>query len=259
MRECDDFAIVPVPERTLDGRTFAAAGGRLWELARWLPGRPSPPSPVNPRHVRIGFDAIARIHRRLEHAATAGPSPGLGKRERELHEFQGAMHQLYEQFIMKNAQGVERDLALQWLDHARRECRAIDREVGRAARSQTALQPCLRDLRHAHLLFDGEELTGLVDFGAMGIDSVAGDLARLFGDWFANDRQARWDALAAYEAVRPLSTVEQALIAAFERANSLLIGAQWVRWGFVEGRTFEPANAVAEGIRKSLARLRHAT
>jgi len=256
MRECFDLGILPIPERTLDGRTFLSHGGRLWELSRWLPGSPSPLSPVRPEHVRRALGAIARFHRRLEHLGAFGPSPGLRKRTDELGEFLARTNQEYEHAIRLHAADLERELALQWLTLARREAPAIHRELARVVGLATPIQPCSRDLRHPHLLFQGDNLTGLVDFGAMGVDSVAGDLARLIGDWFPNDRLARAGALLAYEAVRPLSTIEHCFIHAFERANSLLIGAHWVRWRFVDGRVFESSTAASEGLRKSIEQLR---
>ena len=43
------------------------------------------------------------------------------------------------------------------------------------------LQPCLRDIWHDHVLFTGDKVTGLVDFGAIDIDTPATDIARLLG------------------------------------------------------------------------------
>ena len=53
------------------------------------------------------------------------------------------------------------------------------------------LQPALRDARPEHFLFEDDRLSGLVDFGAMGVESVAADLARLIGEWFDGDPDAR--------------------------------------------------------------------
>ena len=77
--------------------------------------------------------------------------------------------------------------------------------LARVAALPVCVQPVLRDARPEHFLFEDGRLSGLVDFGAMGVDSVAADLARLIGDWFDGDRDLRREALAAYEAVRPLS------------------------------------------------------
>jgi hypothetical protein len=48
-------------------------------------------------------------------------------------------------------------------------------------------QPCVRDLRGEHVLFNSGRVTGIVDYGAMAIDHAAVDLARLLGD-FAEDQ-----------------------------------------------------------------------
>ncbi len=114
------------------------------------------------------------------------------------------------------------------------------------------LQPCLRDARAEHFLFEGDRVTGLVDFGAMGIDSVAGDLARLIGDWLDGDPAARAEALDAYERVRPLDAAETALIVAFESSSALLIGEHWIRWHYLEDRQFDDPHATTRGILRGL-------
>jgi homoserine kinase type II len=98
-------------------------------------------------------------------------------------------------------------------------------------------------------------VTGLIDFGAMGIESVAADLARLLGDWVGADTGLRAEALDAYASIRPLAAVEIALIDVFEDSSALLGAGHWVRWHFLEGRTFDAPSAVAAGIERGLERL----
>jgi homoserine kinase type II len=179
----------------------------------------------------------------------------MDARLHEIDAFLAGTHMVYENAIGKHSASPAAGLAARWLSEARLHAPALRRELAGAVHRQTPLQPCVRDLRHAHLLFDGDDLTGLIDFGAMDVDSVAGDLARLIGDWFPNDRAARAEALQAYESDRPLSTTEHSLIATFERANSLLIGAHWLRMCFVEGRVFEQPDAPAEGFKKSIEQM----
>jgi homoserine kinase type II len=124
-----------------------------------------------------------------------------------------------------------------------------------AAGRTVPLQPCLRDARPDHFLFVGDQVSGLVDFGAMDVDCLAGDLARLIGDWLDGSPAARAEALTAYEAVRPLATVESALVAVFEAAADLLIGANWIRWHYVEDRRFDDPRTVSQGIARGLERL----
>src|SRR5439155_6917801 len=92
-------------------------------------------------------------------------------------------------------------------------------------------------------------------FGAMAVDLVAGDLARLLAEWLEGDRLARAEALDAYASIRPLDQHEAALIELFEASAALLGAGRWVRWHFVEGRVFEHPQTVARGLERGLTRL----
>src|SRR5262249_32525036 len=131
-----------------------------------------------------------------------------------------------------------RAMALRWLGLARAVAPRLLDPLRAAAGRAVPLQPCLRGARPEHFLFDGDRVTGLVDFGAMGVDCVAGDLARLMGEWLDGDSTARSEALAAYERIRPLDAAEAALIDAFGASTALLIGEHWIRWHYVEARRF---------------------
>ena len=98
-------------------------------------------------------------------------------------------------------------------------------------------------------------MTGLIDFGAMGIDTVAGDLARLASEWLGDDFRLRSAAFDAYSTVRPLTPDESSLVAVFERSSALLGPAHWVRWHFLEGRVFDDTLAVVRGLERGVARL----
>jgi Ser/Thr protein kinase RdoA (MazF antagonist) len=127
--------------------------------------------------------------------------------------------------------------------------------LGRESTRVIRVQPTLRDARPEHFLFEGARLSGLVDFGAMGVESVAADLARLSGEWLDGDPEARREALASYERVRPLDPAESRLIDIFETTTALLIGERWVRWHYVENRSFDDPQAVLNGLERGLMRL----
>jgi homoserine kinase type II len=149
------------------------------------------------------------------------------------------------------------DLAWRILDLAQSEAPRHAESIRRAAGQTCRLQACLRDARPDHFLFEGERVTGLIDFGAMDLDTVACDLARLLTEWLGRDRELRAEALDAYGSVRVLDTTEIALIDAFETSSALLAAAHWVRWHFVEGRVFEDGEAVVRGLTRGLERLAH--
>jgi Ser/Thr protein kinase RdoA (MazF antagonist) len=150
---------------------------------------------------------------------------------------------------------LDHDSALRWIRLARTMAPQLWRSLRQASRRSVLLQPCLRDARPEHFLFEGDQLTGLVDFGAMAVDSVVGDLARLIGDWLNDDRPAYQLALESYEQIRPLDPVETSLIGAFQSATALLIGERWIRWHFIEDRGFDDQQAVTQGLARSLKQL----
>ena len=100
------------------------------------------------------------------------------------------------------------------------------------------LQPCIRDVWHDHVLFDGDTVTGLVDFGAMQIDTPATDVARLLGSLVGDDANGWQEGLTAYSAVRPLTEQESLAVVALDTAGTILAVCNWIRWIYVERRQF---------------------
>ena len=143
----------------------------------------------------------------------------------------------------------------QWLALARSVAPVLHEILRKASKSVLFLQPCLRDARPEHFLFEQDRLSGIVDFGAMGMECVAGDLARLIGDWLGGDPNSRAQALTAYERIRPLAPAETSLIPVFESSADLLIGERWLHWHLLEGRVFEDPQAVSKGLARGLKRL----
>jgi Ser/Thr protein kinase RdoA (MazF antagonist) len=128
-------------------------------------------------------------------------------------------------------------------------------ELESAAQLRVALQPCIRDVWHAHILFTGEEVSGIVDFGAMRPENVAADVARLLGS-LAGDNPADWErGLAAYQAVRPLADDELRLVTAFDRSTVLLGGLQWLEWLYLEEREFANRSGVLKRVDEFVSRL----
>src|SRR5690606_3973788 len=55
------------------------------------------------------------------------------------------------------------------------------------------LQPSLRDIWRAHVLFEGNQVSGMVDLAALRLDHPATDIARLLAS-IAGDDTATWQA-----------------------------------------------------------------
>jgi homoserine kinase type II len=121
---------------------------------------------------------------------------------------------------------------------------------------EALLRPCIRDVWHDHVLFSGQQVTGLIDFGAMRVDSIATDIARLVGSLVGDDRRGRRLAIAAYQTINALTRDEERMIGVLDLSTQVIAGLNWVRWLSVENRTFPNPSAMAERIRKILGRLK---
>lgn len=247
------FVPVPLPDR--EGRTVRVEGGSCWQVEPWMPGEAEVGRPPREDRVRSGFAALAALHAGLSAHRSVGPSTGLAARWREAEALRAGGFDALEESLRRTPDGPERVLAGRWVGRARGLVPAVVEELRREASRPVAVQPCLRDARPGHFLFSGSVLTGLVDFGAMAVESPAADLARLLSEWLGGDRAGRAAALDAYDRVRPLDPECSRLIGVFERSAALLLGGHWARWHFLEGRVFDDRDAVRLGLERGLARL----
>ncbi len=232
-----DLDFIPAPVATLDGRTLIDLDGRSWEVAPWRPGSADRSRPPPPARLAIAFSALAAVHQRLAFESTRAPSPGLATRRAEATGLLASELAQIESVVRRNPNDPLAGSALRWIALARDGLPALVARLGREASIAIRIQPVLRDARPDHFLFVDDRLTGLVDFGAMGPDSPAADLARLIGEWIGSDRSARSGALDAYAAVRPLDASETRLIDVFADSAAWLGPARWVRWHFVDRST----------------------
>jgi Ser/Thr protein kinase RdoA (MazF antagonist) len=251
-----DLEFVPVPCRDRAGRSLQLWNGSLWEVTPWLTGVADLCCPPDFEHLRLACVGLAKFHERHRGEQIRESSPGLRNRRDTLAGLvRGGFDTLERATERALRPSLQKADVYSWLALARRLGPVVLEPLEKAANRVIRLQPCLRDARPEHFLFDGHRLSGLVDFGAMGVDSVAGDLARLLGEWLDGDQTAHREALDSYQQVRPVDSAETSLIRVFESATALLIGERWVRWSFIEGRRFDDPNAFAKGLNRSIDQL----
>lgn len=243
----------PLADRS--GQTVREIAGRSWEVTPFLPGRADMGRPPSRPHLAAMFAAVAEFHGGLASLATQARSPGLVTRYDELSRLIGGELAAMRSAVARAAPSEEQGLASRWLTLAQPGMSRAAAIVREASEGDATLQPVIRDVRPDHFLFEGDGLTGMVDFGAMGVDTIATDIARLLGEAVGNSAEHRQLAFDSYEAVRAISLPDRALIPAFEAANAILGGARWVRWHFREARRFDDPQAVVSGLRRSLIKL----
>ncbi len=117
------------------------------------------------------------------------------------------------------------------------------------------VHPCIRDIWHDHVLFHQDQVTGIVDFGALRVDHAAVDIARLLGSLVVDDRESWRYGLTAYQRIRGLAPQELQLVEVADESNVLLSGMNWLRWIYVEGRQFTPRPVILQRLEGILARL----
>jgi len=228
----------------------------LCELTSWQPGEPCSPTSVAEPRVRAACTALARLHLAWSlEWSDVGPCPAIARR-REVHEYWTAIlskaweppfsariddrladitHRAWRRFLARLAEIPK--LLAPWTD------RVFD------------LQACHCDPWHAHILFIGDTVSGIIDYGSVKQDHVAVDLARLLGDC-ARENQSLWDAgFDAYCRVRPLSLDEQALVPVLDRTGVVLGVANWLKWLYRDGRVFENCEEVARRLTALVERM----
>ncbi len=251
--------VVPVPLRTIDGHTFVRSTDRLWEVTPWLPGEANYASRPSEKKLADAAQTLARFHLAAMHSPLAhpagGPSPGLRLRHAHLERLRQGESQAIRRAVSVTTWPGLKPRAVTLLDLfdavAPRRMAAVEA----ACRARVPLQPCIRDIWHDHVLFEGSRVSGIVDFGAMQVESVVGDVTRLFGSLVEDDSDLWRFALHAYETVRPLSTAERWLIAAFDHTSTLLSGMNWLRWIFLERRDFEGRERILARLDVTIRRL----
>lgn len=247
---------VPRLQRTPGGDTAISDGEHLWELTTWLPGVADFHARPAQQRLTAAMHALARLHSALEYFPTrmtgAAPSPGIAERRQRLAELQNSLPALISR--LPAAQAYLHHRGERIVAYFRSHQHQISDRLAAANSLRVPLQPCLRDIWHDHVLYSGEEVTGIVDFDAVRIDSVATDLARLIGSLVGGDVAARKAALSAYMAVRPLSADEVALISVFDASSVLMSGMNWLVWLLIDARQFPNPAAVAARLDEVIRR-----
>lgn len=255
----EGFGQIPLPLETRHHHGFVRHAGRLWELTPWLAGAADYRESPSPRKLHNAMTALARFHQaaRSFPLPETGPigSPGMADRALRLESLlTGRLAEIARAIAPDTwpalAERADRLVAL-----AEATSRKILPTLDSARQLDVAIQPCIRDVWHAHVLFVEDEVSGILDFGSMRPDNVAADVARLLGSLVGDGREDWQRGVSAYQSIRPLSDDELSLATAFDRSTVLLGGLQWLEWIYLEGRRFENPAAVLERVDEFLGRL----
>lgn len=258
----EGFKAVPVPIETRARIGYVRHDGHFWELAPWLPGRADFCNSPSPARLQAALRALAQFHGAAASFPLAEPpsmpSPGIVERAQRLDWLlAGGGLETIAAAVRPGEWPELAERAQALLPLFRRAAPRIALLLAEEKQLPVPIQPVIRDIWHEHVLFDHDDVTGLIDFGAMRPDNVATDLARLLGSLVGDD-PSRWQSgLTAYETVRLLNVSERRLVTVFDQSSVLLGGLQWLEWIYVERREFANRAAVLGRLDTILARLQH--
>ena len=261
--ESRGIPFVPVPILTTAERSFVPFNGHYWELTPWMPGASDYNASPNPNKLSAAMTALARFHVAVsDYPAIAlpqvsGAAPAVARRLSRLRELAYRGTADLAAAIDSGAWPEVAPLAQQFLALLPTALPRVINELGPLSTAILPVQPCVRDIWHDHVLFTGDEVTGIIDFGAMNIDTPATDVARLLGSLVHDDEDGWQTGLAAYSKVRPLTALETNAVQAIDRSSTVLAGINWLRWLYVNGRQFDDREQVVERFRGILKRTQY--
>jgi homoserine kinase type II len=247
---------VPGIANTDQGTSWVAHAGQLWELATWMPGQADFHDRSTSTRLEAACTALARLHDAWrEPSPPVGPCPAIGRRLEFARDWLEVIRSGWHPPCAAEAA----DPVHPWAKRAWPLVYTWIPEVPRAlaawADRPLPLQPCLCDIWHDHVLFDGDRVTGLIDYGSVKIDHVAVDLARLLGSMLPDDAEQRRVGLRAYTRLRPLSSHEEALISVLDVTERVIALGNWLRFLYRDGRVFEDRMAVARHLAQLVERV----
>ncbi len=114
---------------------------------------------------------------------------------------------------------------------------------------------CLCDVWSAHVLFTGDAVTGIIDYGAVKPDSPAVDLARLLGSYVGDDDARFALGLDAYRAAGGTLDVPDEFVRLLDRTGVVCGVLTWLRRLLVEKRSYPDPQAVADRMNALLDRV----
>jgi Ser/Thr protein kinase RdoA (MazF antagonist) len=255
MRAAGSLPFVPRVRAERSGTTWVASAGRLWDLTDWMPGRADFRSDPSTRRLDAACAALAALHRAWSPArASHAPCPAVLRRLEAVRDWQRLVAGGWRPEF-----GDADDPVTPWALRAwRHVTAAIDRVPGLlapwAARA-VPVQACLCDVWHDHILFEGDAVSGVVDYGSLKPDHVAVDLARLLGSLVGGDRERFRAGLACYARSNLLAGDEAALAELLDRTGVVLGAANWLRWLYHERRQYEDRAAVARRLANLVERM----
>lgn len=256
---------VAVPLAGRDGLTVQEHQGRLWQLEPWMPGVADFRDSPSDARLRSAMRILAKWHLAARSfcphssestwffCAPQAVPYAVSTRLTLIRQIQESSPSWSPAISSQTSEF--RRVADRIVRSFRRLQRDVAAQLDSAQKVPARVQPCLRDVWHDHVLFTGDDVTGLIDPAAARTDTIAADLSRLLGSFLGSDA-TRWRfALDEYFAHNPLTSDEMRLVPILDLSGVLLSGARWLDRILVQNEPIERPVAVLERLTQIADRL----
>lgn len=251
--------VVPVPIQSRQGEPFVKHKEHYWDLAPWMQGTAD--FDCNPSRPRLGaaLQTLARFHEYSAIDVAIVRPPAVIQR---LEQLQACQQHDMARFFREKLRDAPLNshlsaLLMRILDRADQRVSMFIAPLQVARERRIPVQPAIRDIHRDHVLFTGNEVTGVIDFGAMRIDTPLTDIARLVGSLVGNDPESRRAAMDAYADLRPLCAEDRALVDLLDESGVVLAAFNWLGWLCVDRRDMGPPEPIIRRLDEILRRLEH--
>lgn len=169
------YEFVPRVIATTRGETVVREAGFCWDVTSWMPGTATLRTSSVVELAVAACVSLARLHAAWSGESDHIPCPAVIHRLALFREWETIPAPRTDYFFRECWEAVHARLSF---------CR---RALSEWQNVPVPVHPCLCDVHPDHILFVGPEVAGIIDYGAMRIDSPAQDLARLLGELFVPD------------------------------------------------------------------------
>jgi Ser/Thr protein kinase RdoA (MazF antagonist) len=234
------FREIACPVKNLKQDVFVETFDAVWELSNFLPSD-STRTPTLAQAVAAA-EFLARLHvvAASYQSFPLRVAPGLKHRRAVCEELRNGKLDEICAAIENSALSPTRDLAINITFQIKNALPIVFEHLKRAP-DRVPVQFCLVDCHIGNFLFTGDQVTGLVDFATVDVDSVARDVARLFGSVATMDQNIWRTCVASYQQQRSLSAAELKLALAYHTSGLLGRAARWLEWRFITRADFADA------------------
>ncbi|MCA9127386.1 MAG: aminoglycoside phosphotransferase family protein [Planctomycetales bacterium] len=210
-------------------------GRQFWELSEWLPGKADYLQLPGWIRLKSAIGSLADAHRIWSQESVDGPSPTVAGRILRLQQWLGPWGSDVIQLLNPTEQ-LEATLVAETAHYLKRFGPTLVSRLKELSQEHVRQHFVLRDPWSDHILFEGDRVTGLIDYGAGRIDDPAADVARMLGSLEPTNKQLRDQAVRVYnELTYPINVARVEL---FVESTNLLSALQWLQWLVIEKREF---------------------